>query len=97
MATISLAIRKFTQQDGRKKTTAKRLCVTNVTGLQRITCMFCYDLHLTLTFSGLHKNICLRKVKFGGKFFETKLLSRLSHKAGRLLFSPVLLRKFTIA
>ena len=24
---------EFTQQDGRKKTTAKRLCVTNVTGL----------------------------------------------------------------
>ena len=36
------------------------------------------------------------KVKFGGKFFQTKLLSaRLSHKVCRLLSSPVLLRKFT--
>ena len=36
------------------------------------------------------------KVKFGGKFFQTKLLSaRLLHKVCRLLSSPVLLRKFT--
>ena len=36
------------------------------------------------------------KVKFGGKFFQTKLLSaRLSNKVCRLLSSPVLLRKFT--
>ena len=32
---------------------------------------------------------------FGGKFFQTKLLSLLSHKVWRLLSSPVLLRKFT--
>ena len=36
------------------------------------------------------------KVKFGVKLFQTKLLSRLSHKVCRLLSSPVLLRKFTI-
>ena len=36
------------------------------------------------------------KVRFGGKFFQTKLLSaRLSHKVCLLLSSPVLLRKFT--
>ena len=36
------------------------------------------------------------KVKFGGKLFQTKLLSaRLLHKICRLLSSPVLLRKFT--
>ena len=35
------------------------------------------------------------KVKFGEKLFQTKLLSRLSHKVCRLLSSPVLLRKFT--
>ena len=33
-------------------------------------------------------------MKFGEKLFETKLLSRLSHKVCRLLSSPVLLRKF---
>ena len=40
---------KFTQQDGRKKTTAKRLCVTKVTGLL----LACFVVILTLTFSGL--------------------------------------------
>ena len=41
--------------------------------------------------------MCLsRKVKFGEKLFERKLLSRLSHKVCRLLSSPFLLRKFTI-
>ena len=34
-------------------------------------------------------------MKFGGKVFLTKLLSRLSHKVCRLLSSPVLLRKLT--
>ena len=33
-------------------------------------------------------------MKFGGKFFQTKLLSTLSHKACRLLSFPVLLLKF---
>ena len=41
-------------------------------------------------------NICLTEGKFGRKVFKTKLLSRLSHKVCRLLFSSVLLRKFTI-
>ena len=35
-------------------------------------------------------------MQFGGKVFQTKLLSRLSHKVCRLLSSPVLLRKLTI-
>ena len=34
-------------------------------------------------------------MNFGEKLFQTKLLSRLSHKVCRLLPSPVLLRKFT--
>ena len=34
-------------------------------------------------------------MSFGEKLFQTKLLSRLSHKVCRLLPSPVLLRKFT--
>ena len=32
-----VVISEFTQQDGRKKRTAKRLCITNVTGLL-LTC-----------------------------------------------------------
>ena len=34
-------------------------------------------------------------MKIPGKFFQTKLLSRLSHNVCRLLPSPVLLRTFT--
>ena len=43
----------------------------------------------------LYKKICLKKVKFGGRLFQRKLLSRLSHKVCRLLYFPVLLRKFS--
>ena len=35
-------------------------------------------------------------MKFGERFFQTKLLSRLSHKVCRLLSSPVPLRTFTV-
>ena len=62
-----------------------------------ITCVFCHDLLLTSVFSGpLQKDLFKRKVKFGEKLLQTKLLSRLSHKGCRRLSSPVLLRKFTI-
>ena len=71
----------------------KLLCVTNVTG-PAITCVLCRDLQLTLMFSGLYNKIRLKE-RFGGKVFQTKLLSRLSHKVCCLLSSPVLLRKFT--
>ena len=37
-----------------------------------------------------------RRVDFGGRVFQTKLLSRLSHKVCGLPSSPLLLRKFTI-
>ena len=48
-------------------------------------------------FSGRFKKISVqREVKFGEKLFQTKLLSRLSHKLCRLLPSPDLLLKFTI-
>ena len=33
MITISIIVGEFTQEDGRKKRTTKRSCVTNVTGL----------------------------------------------------------------
>ena len=62
-----------------------------------ITCMLCRDLHLALMFSCFYKKICLKESdQFGEKLFQTKLLSRLSHKVCRHLSSPVLLRKFTI-
>ena len=70
-------ISEFTQQDCRKKRTAKRLCDKPD---RAIAWECCRGLPLSLMFSGL--------------FFQTKLLSRLSHKVCRLLSSPVLLRKF---
>ena len=48
---FALIISEFTQQDGRKKRTAKHLCVTNVTGLLR----------LTSTFSGTLQENCLKE------------------------------------
>ena len=48
---FALIITEFMQQDGRKKKTAKHLCVTNVTGLLR----------LTPTFSGPLQNNCLKE------------------------------------
>ena len=65
--------------------------MTIVTGL--LIARLCHDPHLTLMFSGLCKNICL--MESGVKLFQTKLLSRLSHKVCRLLSSPILLRKFS--
>ena len=62
-----------------------------------INCVFCRGLPISLMFSGLLKKRSVqRKVKFGGKFFQPKLLSRLSHKVCRLLSSSVLLGKFSI-
>ena len=45
-AQLSLNISELTWQDGREKRTAKRLCVTNVTGLYSV---FCCGLLLNLT------------------------------------------------
>ena len=78
---------EFTQYDGRKKRTAKRFCVTNVTGLL----LACFSVIFTLRLCFL----ALRRMRFGEKLFQTKLLSRLSCRACRLLSSRVLLRKFT--
>ena len=53
-----------------------------------VTYVLCRDPHLKFlnAFWSLQKE---RKVKFGVKLFQAKLLSRLSHKACRLLSSPV--------
>ena len=78
-------------QDGRKKRTAKRLCVTNVTGLL-IACFVVIDINVFWSFT---ERSVKRKLKFGGMFFQAKLLSRLSHRVCRFPPSPVLLLKFT--
>ena len=44
----------------------------------------------------VYKNVCLKKGEVWQNFFLTQLQSRLSHKVCRLLFSAVLLWKFTI-
>ena len=52
---------------------------------------------LTLMFSGLlQKDLFKGGWSLAKNFFQTNLLSRLSHKVCHLLSSPVVLRKFTI-
>ena len=74
--------------------TAKHLKAANVTGLL-LACFVGNSLNINF-FLLFYKKICFRNVKFGKRFFQKKLLSRLSHKVCRRLSSPVLLRKFTI-
>ena len=87
-------ISEFTQQDGKKTRTAYPLCVTNVT--RPLLACFVVNFTNINVFWSFTKRSVEKKVKFGEKLFETKLLSRLSHKVCSLLSSPVLLRKFTI-
>ena len=70
--------------------TAKRLKAANVTGLL-LACFVGNSLNINF-FLLFCKKICFRNVKFGKRFFQKKLLSRLSHKVCRRLSSPVLLR-----
>ena len=39
-----------------------------------ITCVFCRDLHLTLTFSGLYKKICLKESEVWRKVISNKII-----------------------
>ena len=78
---------EFTQQDGRKWRTAKRVCLTNVTGLCVVVIFTKYQ-----CFSVFYKKICLKEDEVWGNFFQTKLLSRLSDRVCRLPCSPALLR-----
>ena len=60
-----------------------------------ITSVFCRDLYLELTISGLLKNGVFKgRGKLAESFFK-QFLSLLTHKVCRLLSSPVLLRKFS--
>ena len=90
---LKVPISELRKQDGTKKRTAKCLCDKRD---RTITCVFVakfnkYNCVLIFT-----KRSFKRKLKFGGNCFQTKLLSRLSHKVFRLLPSTVPLRKFTI-
>ena len=84
---------EFTQQDCRKKRTAKRLSVTNVTGIL-IACFVANSLNIYVSCSSTKRSV-QRNVKFGGSKGKAKLFSSLSQKVCRCLSSPVLLRKFT--
>ena len=54
-----------------------------------ITCVFRYDLYFPLMLSGLLQIRSVKKrLRFAGKFFKIKLLSRLSHEVCRLLPLP---------
>ena len=67
----STFISEFTQQDGRKKRTAKCLCDK----LDRaITCMLCRDLHLALMFSCFYKKICLKESDVWRKVISNKIV-----------------------
>ena len=73
---------------------AKLLCVTNVTGLLLASFVVIFSYHQY--FLVFYKKICLKKGEVWRKVISTKLLSRLSQKVCRLLFSSVLLRKLPI-
>ena len=80
----------WSQQDDRKKRTAKRLCDKRD---RAITWEVCRGVQLILMFCGrLGKYQFKGRCSLAKRFFK---LSRLSHKVCRLLSSPVLLRKFT--
>ena len=63
-------ISEFTQQDCRKKRTAKRLCVTNMTDLL----LFCGDLHSSLCFLAFYKMTCLKEGEVRRKSFSNKII-----------------------
>ena len=64
-----------------------------MTGLL-LACFVGNSLNIDILCSSTKRSV-LGNVKFGGRFFQAKLLSCLSHKVCRRLSSPVLLRKFT--
>ena len=68
----AVSISEFTQQDGRKKTTAKRLSVTNVTGL--LLARFVGS-SLNIDFFLLfYKTICLKECQVCRKVFSNKII-----------------------
>ena len=78
-----------TQQDVREKRMAKRSCVTKLTGLLLV--YFVANFTINNVFWLFY--ICLKKGEVWQNFFKTQVQS---HKVCHLLFSAVLLCKFTI-
>ena len=56
-----------------------------------ITCVFCRDLHLTIMFSGLYKNICLKESEFWQNVISNKIIVILVTQGlpSSFLFLPV--------
>ena len=74
----------------RNRTTGRRLCTTNVTGLLHSSFVVTFTYITINLFWSFTKYLFKEKLKFGGKLFETKLLPRLSQKVCRVLSSSVL-------
>ena len=83
---------EFTQQDGLKKRTGKRLSDKHD---RAITWVFCRDLHFTQMFLVFHEKSWLRKSEVWRKFISNKIIVTLVTQGLPLLSSLVLLRKFT--
>ena len=64
---------KLRQQDGRKKRTEKRSCMTDVTEL--LACFVVIDLHLFQCFLVFYKKICLKECKVWRKDFSNKIVT----------------------
>ena len=63
---------EFTQQDGRKKKTAERSCVTNVTRLFLTFFVVIFTWHQC--FLVFYKKICLKKSEFWRKVISNKII-----------------------
>ena len=87
--TVSLFfISEFTQQDSRKKRTANRLSVTNVTGLL----LACFAGNsLNMVFLPCYKKICLKECEVWRKVFSNKIIVTLFTQGlpSSFLFRPV--------
>ena len=68
----SLHNSEFTQQDGRKGSMAKRLCVTNVAGLLLACSVVIFTKYQC--FLVFYKKICLKEVEVCDKFFSNKII-----------------------
>ena len=77
---ILMSLRDRTAE--RRGVTVKRLCVTNVTGL--LLACFVMIFSYINGFWSFTKRYVWRRVKFGKNFFQTKLLSHLSHRVCHL-------------
>ena len=80
---------KFTQQEGTKKRTAKRLCMTNVTGLLLASFVVIFTYHsYVLVF---YKKVCLKKDEVWRKVISNKIIVTLVTQGlpSSFLSSPV--------